>query len=149
MKSGFVCFCSLLLTTTAYSSEVDTLIDTLVVTGSRATDQLAEIPNATTVISLEDLEARNSLSVVDAFRQLPGIHVVQPSGQGGVARIFVRGGDQILDSYTRLDMTASYRHTDALTAILSLTNLFDDNYYEAIGFPAPGIRLRVGLRYQF
>jgi outer membrane receptor protein involved in Fe transport len=58
-------------------------------------------------------------------------------------------GDQLLDSYNRLDVTATYHHSDALLAILSVTNLFDDDYYEAIGFPAPGARLRIGLRYQF
>jgi len=58
-------------------------------------------------------------------------------------------GDQFLDSYNRLDVTATYRHEDALDVILSITNLFDDDYYEAIGFPAPGARLRFGLRYQF
>ena len=58
-------------------------VDTIVVTGSRSTDQLAEIPHTTTVIRLEDLEARNAVSVPDALRHLPGIHVVQPSGQGG------------------------------------------------------------------
>jgi outer membrane cobalamin receptor len=71
-------------------------IDTIVVTGSRATNQLAEISSTTTVISLAELEAQNALSVADALRHLPGIHVVQPSGQGGVARIFIRGGDQNL-----------------------------------------------------
>lgn len=71
-------------------------VDTIVVTGSRSSDQLAEIPNTTTVILLEDLEAQNPVSVPDALRHLPGVHVVQPSGQGGVARLFIRGGDQNL-----------------------------------------------------
>ncbi len=114
--------CCLLLTTTAYSSESAPLdndghpihskayytlhavpaddpiadVDTIVVTGSRATNQLTDIPNTTSIISLADLEAQNALSVSDALRQLPGVHVVQPSGQGGVARLFVRGGDQNL-----------------------------------------------------
>ena len=97
--------CCLLLTTTAYSSESAPLdndghpiadVDTIVVTGSRATNQLTDIPNTTSIISLADLEAQNALSVPDALRQLPGVHVVQPSGQGGVARLFVRGGDQNL-----------------------------------------------------
>jgi outer membrane cobalamin receptor/mono/diheme cytochrome c family protein len=68
-------------------------VETVVVTGSRVTDHLANIPNTTSVISLQELEAQNALSVSDALRRLPGVHVVQPSGQGGVARLFVRGGD--------------------------------------------------------
>jgi len=58
-------------------------------------------------------------------------------------------GDQFLDSYNRLDLTATYRHSDSLDVVFSLTNLIDENYYEAIGFPAAGTRVRLGLRYQF
>jgi vitamin B12 transporter len=58
-------------------------------------------------------------------------------------------GDLFLDSYHRVDVTATYSHSDALQAILSVTNLFDSSYYVAIGFPAPGARLRIGLRYSF
>jgi vitamin B12 transporter len=80
----------------AVAAETAAEVDNIVVTGSRASNQLSEIPNTTTVIRLEELEARNAVSVPDALRQLPGVHVVQPSGQGGVARIFIRGGDQNL-----------------------------------------------------
>lgn len=86
----------MLLSMPALADDTSQGVDTIVVTGSRSTDQLSEIPNTTTVILLEDLEARNPVSVPDALRHLPGIHVVQPSGQGGVARLFIRGGDQNL-----------------------------------------------------
>jgi outer membrane cobalamin receptor len=78
------------------AEEVAEQVDTIVVTGSRATDQQAEIPNTMTVIRLEEIEAQNPVSVPDLLRRLPGVHVAQPSGQGGVARVFVRGGDQNL-----------------------------------------------------
>ena len=78
------------------ADETEDAVDNVVVTGTRATGILAEIPNTTTVIRLEKIEARNDTSVADLLRDLPGIHVTQPSGQGGVARIFVRGGDQNL-----------------------------------------------------
>jgi vitamin B12 transporter len=71
-------------------------VDNIVVTGVRTTDTLEEVPNVTTVIRLEEIEARNKVSVADLLRNTPGIHVTQPSGQGGVARIFMRGGDQNL-----------------------------------------------------
>ena len=58
-------------------------------------------------------------------------------------------GDMFLDSYNRLDVTATYHHTDTLHAVFSVTNVFDENYYEAIGFPAQSTRARLGLRYQF
>ena len=80
----------------AKDPQIDDELDNIIVTGSRATDQLSEIPHVTSVIRLEELEARNPISMPDALRQLPGVHVVQPSGQGGVARVFIRGGDQSL-----------------------------------------------------
>ena len=86
----------MLFSTVALADDGSQDVDTIVVTGSRSTVRLSEIPHTTTVISLEELEAQNVVSVADALRQLPGIHVVQPSGQGGVARLFVRGGDQNL-----------------------------------------------------
>ena len=80
----------------AQPRNADEQVDNIVVTGTRATDRLSEIPNTTTVIGLEELESRNAIGVPDALRQLAGVHVVQPSGQGGVARLFIRGGDQNL-----------------------------------------------------
>ncbi len=71
-------------------------VDNIVVTGTRTTDILSEIPNSTTVIRRAEIEARNETSVADLLRNLAGVHVIQPSGQGGVARIFLRGGDQNL-----------------------------------------------------
>jgi len=78
------------------AQDAEESVDNIVVTGARTTNILADIPNATTVINLAEIEAQNSVSVADLLRNLPGIHVVQPSGQGGVARIFLRGGDQNL-----------------------------------------------------
>ncbi len=71
-------------------------VDTIVVTGTRASNDLSEIPSSITVIDLAKIEAQNAVSVTDLLQNLPGVHVVQPSGQGGVARVFVRGGDQNL-----------------------------------------------------
>jgi len=71
-------------------------LDNIVVTGTRVTDLESEIPNVATVIRRAEIEARNDTSVADLLRNVAGVHVVQPSGQGGVTRIFLRGGDQNL-----------------------------------------------------
>ena len=68
-------------------------LQNIVVTGTRTSNVLSEIPNITTVIERAEIEARNDLSVADLLRNVPGIHVTQPSGQGGVARVFMRGAD--------------------------------------------------------
>lgn len=87
---------SLALIVPATADDAVEPVDTIVTTGTRASNTLSEIPSAITVINLDELEAKNSMTVTDALQNLPGIHVVQPSGQGGVARVFVRGGDQNL-----------------------------------------------------
>ena len=78
---------------TVFASETDNDVDNIVVTGARTTNTIEEIPNTTTVIRLEEIQARNDTSVAALLRNTPGIHVTQPSGQGGVARIYVRGAD--------------------------------------------------------
>jgi outer membrane cobalamin receptor len=92
---GSVCMLLGLGVTGKVSAQEDE-IDTIVVTGTRTTNALSEIPSSISVVNLEDIEARNAMSVTDLLQDLPGLHVVQPSGQGGVARIFLRGGDQNL-----------------------------------------------------
>ena len=87
---------TLIFAGSVFAEEVADTVDNILVSGTRTTDILDEIPSTTAVINLEEIEARNDTSVADLLRNMPGIHVTQPSGQGGVARIFVRGGDQNL-----------------------------------------------------
>ncbi len=68
-------------------------IETIVVTGSRVTDLLADIPNSTTVIGLDEIEAQNHAGVLDLLRTVPGLQITQPGGRGGVANVFIRGGE--------------------------------------------------------
>ena len=84
---------TLIFASSVFAGEEADAVDNIVVTGTRTTDILAEIPSTTSVINLEEIEARNDTSVADLLRNMAGIHVTQPSGQGGVARIFVRGAD--------------------------------------------------------
>ncbi len=85
-----VCGLTTLVAVPVNADEAEDVVDNIVVTGTRTSNVLSEIPNTTTVIDLTEIEARNDLSVADLLRKVPGIHVTQPSGQGGVARIFVR-----------------------------------------------------------
>lgn len=68
-------------------------VETIVVTGTRVTDLLTNVPNSTSVISLDDIKAQNRASVLDLLRSVPGLQVTQPGGRGGVASVFIRGGE--------------------------------------------------------
>ena len=58
-------------------------------------------------------------------------------------------GDMYLDSYNRVDITTTYRPSDSFNILFSIDNLFDEDYQQAIGFPSPGSRARLALRYLF
>ncbi|MCZ6876391.1 MAG: TonB-dependent receptor, partial [bacterium] len=55
-------------------------------------------------------------------------------------------GEQMLDAYVRFDFAATWRLNTTWQFFLAVDNLFDADYEEAIGFPAPGIRPRGGVR---
>ena len=58
-------------------------------------------------------------------------------------------GDMFLDAYNRVDVTATYRRSDSFNILISVDNLLDEDYQQAIGFPAPGARARLAVRYLF
>jgi iron complex outermembrane receptor protein/vitamin B12 transporter len=58
-------------------------------------------------------------------------------------------GEVLLGGYTRVDTSVSWQATEALSLGLAVDNLFDKDYQEAVGFPAAGIRGRLGARYKF
>lgn len=58
-------------------------------------------------------------------------------------------GSVLLDSYQRLDLAVSYHHDEALRFGFAIDNALDERYYEAVGFPAAGIRARLNARYTF
>jgi outer membrane cobalamin receptor len=58
-------------------------------------------------------------------------------------------GERELDAYTRVDLAVTWRVTSTWEIFLAIDNLFDEDYEEAIGFPAPGIFPRGGVRARF
>lgn len=66
--------------------------DTVTVTGTRVGDR-HELPGSISVIDRAAIEAANATSVLDLLRTVPGIRVTQPGGRGGVASVFIRGGE--------------------------------------------------------
>ena len=58
-------------------------------------------------------------------------------------------GDAMLDPYHRVDANVIWTPMASLSFVLAVDNLLDEQYEEAIGFPAVGRRARLGLRYRF
>jgi outer membrane cobalamin receptor len=57
--------------------------------------------------------------------------------------------EQTVGGYSTASLSTSYEFSDAFTASLRVDNLFNQQYHEYIGFPNPGVYVRVGIRYRF
>lgn len=53
-----------------------------------------------------------------------------------------------LDDYHRVDVNLFWNINEVVKANFTVENLLDEDYQTAIGFPAPGLLWRVGLRWQ-
>jgi vitamin B12 transporter len=51
--------------------------------------------------------------------------------------------------YARFDLATSYALSRGVSLTGRVANLFDKQYQEAIGFPALGREVRVGVKYTF
>jgi len=69
------------------------MLDPLVVSASHLPSTLDRTSASTTVITRDEIEARQAVSVVDLLRQVVGLHIDQAGGRGGVSSIYMRGGD--------------------------------------------------------
>lgn len=58
-------------------------------------------------------------------------------------------GERRLGRYLNTDVTLSWQATDSLELVLAASNLLDENYREAIGFPAPSRWVRLGVESRF
>ena len=68
-------------------------IETLVVTASRLSRSRDKLSQATTIIERDAIEARQTASVAELLRQVPGINVSQQGGRGSVTNVILRGGE--------------------------------------------------------
>ena len=53
-----------------------------------------------------------------------------------------------LDEYHRVDANVFWNINEVVKANFTLENVLDEEYQTAVGFPAPGLLWRVGLRWQ-
>jgi outer membrane cobalamin receptor len=65
----------------------------VIVSASRIPSTPGETLSSATVISRAEIEAKKPLSVTELLRSVPGLHIDQNGGRGGVASIYTRGAD--------------------------------------------------------
>jgi outer membrane receptor protein involved in Fe transport len=68
-------------------------VDSVAVVGSAIDAPLSEQGSSIQIVPREEIEQRNEGLAVDLLRYLPGLTAGQNSGRGGVASLFIRGGN--------------------------------------------------------
>jgi vitamin B12 transporter len=74
------------LTGTAYQAE------TIVISASRSALNVKQTGKTLSVLSGDELRAKQSMTVADALREVPGLSVFRTGGLGTTTSVFVRGG---------------------------------------------------------
>jgi vitamin B12 transporter len=69
----------------------DDTIETVVVSATRVPTPLTEIASSVTVISADQIAAKQERSLPDVLSDVPGLNVVQSGGPGGQTSVFMRG----------------------------------------------------------
>jgi vitamin B12 transporter len=63
----------------------------VIVSATRTPTPAVEVASSITIITAEDIEARQQRTISDALKDVPGVNVVQTGGPGGATSIFIRG----------------------------------------------------------
>jgi vitamin B12 transporter len=65
--------------------------ESVVVSATRIPTPALQVASSVTVITAEDIEARQQRTIADVLKDVPGLNVVQTGGPGGVTSVFIRG----------------------------------------------------------
>jgi len=72
-------------------AELTDLPDTVVVTATRVPTPEEQIASSVTVVTADDIAARQLQSLPDVLKDVPGLNLVQSGGPGGQTSVFMRG----------------------------------------------------------
>jgi vitamin B12 transporter len=73
------------------SADVEYSPDTVVVTATRIPTPELEVASSISVITAEDIAAKQVATLPDLLKLVPGLNVIQSGGPGGQASVFMRG----------------------------------------------------------
>ncbi len=80
-----------LMPAAAFAEEAGDAADTIVVTATRTETLLSETGKAISLLDAKTIEQRQTLSVADLLRTLPGVTIASNGGPGAFTSIFIRG----------------------------------------------------------
>ncbi len=82
-----------LIPVSLFSQEKEVILEPVVVTATRVETPIREIASSITVISTEEIERKQKITVSEVLRGVPGLDVVQTGGVGKVTSISIRGAN--------------------------------------------------------
>jgi vitamin B12 transporter len=65
--------------------------ETIVVSATRIPTPLAQVASSVTIVTADEIEARQERSLPDVLRNVPGLFITQTGGAGGQTSLFMRG----------------------------------------------------------
>jgi vitamin B12 transporter len=92
MRGSIVLMIVLASATSSVAQEgTEEQLGTVVVTATRTEEPLESVTNSVSVVSDQDIADRQSLTVSDALRDVPGVNVSQQGSVGTLTSVFIRG----------------------------------------------------------
>jgi vitamin B12 transporter len=73
------------------SDTADESLQSLVVTATRIPTPEVEVASSVTIVTAEEISARQLRTLPDLLKEVPGLNVVQEGGPGGQTSVFIRG----------------------------------------------------------
>jgi vitamin B12 transporter len=84
--AAFIPFC-----TSIASTSEQTELQSIVVTATRIPTPELQIASSVTLVTAEEIAARQIRTLPDLLKEVPGLNVVQSGGPGGLTSVFMRG----------------------------------------------------------
>jgi vitamin B12 transporter len=94
------CLFLLAISTGAQAGEDTVPLETMVITANRTETKEKEVGSSLTVITADEIQKRQVLTVTDALRLVPGLDIVNSGGLGRQSNVYTRGAV----SYTHLTL---------------------------------------------
>ena len=82
---------ALIAATAAFGQSAPTPVETVVITATRIPTPTLEVASSITVITADDIAAKQQQTLPDVLQDAPGLNVVQTGGPGGQTSVFMRG----------------------------------------------------------
>ena len=106
-------------------TEETDVLEEIVVSATRTATPSSQLGSSVTVITSEEIEARQQTQVIDVLRSVPGVNVVQTGPMGGTVSVYIRGTENrhtlvLIDGVEFRDATQTGGNAD-------LRNLTTDN----------------------